>query len=508
MKKGNEPKVSVIVPAYNAEEFLHRCIDSLVYQTLEEIEILIVDNQSTDNTWEIMKDYESNFPEKIRIFRLDIHTNGPGAGRNLGLEYAKAHFIGFADSDDYFEYDAFECMYQKAVNEKCDLIYITSYDVCGTDYKLTRNLPHGTREEILTIGSMVFWNKLVHKSLFEIVGKIPEDMVFEDLAYCTGLVSYAKKIGYIDEPLYYYIIREDSGVNTMNPDRVLKSIEAEDIALSLCNPEYLDYFADSVAMRNCNNIRERWQFTDSYVKQLIKIKPYLDNNEYFKNDRRNYPRVQKYYRIAEEFIPRIIYVNDFGENRDDGFTQILKEKVFWNDCEIFLLNEESCNVEDEESLREAYKKQDYEKIAQYFALKHIYETGGIYLDSCIEIDNPLNFVLHLSVFFSYLDKHSFSDKIFGAIKRSKIIGELLNTYEKQKNWDNYDSLAERIKEVLVIHQRMTVDGKSKIYGEEVSVFGPEVFVIDKGASIHMTCHNFKQRANEEAYITIKRSSLI
>lgn len=504
---GNEyiPKVSVIVPTYNAGEFLHRCIDSLIYQTLDEIEILIIDNCSTDNTWKIMKDYECRFPEKVRIFQLDTHTNGPGAGRNCGLEHARAEYIGFADSDDYFEYHALECMYQKAISENCDLIYVTSYDVRETDYKKTRNLPTGSREEILTIGSMVFWNKLVHKSLFEKVGKVPEDMVFEDLAYCTGLVSYAKKIGYIDEPLYYYVIREDSGVNTMDPERVLKSIKAEEIALSLCNPEYLDYFADSVAMRNCNNIRDRWQFTDSYIEQLLNIKPYLISNKYFKSDQRNYPRVQKYYQIANEFIPRILYVNDFGTGIDETFIQILKEKAFWNDSQLYLMNEDNCNIEENAFVLEAYQKQEYEKVAQYFALKQIYENGGIYLDSCIEIDNPLNFVLHLDVFFSYLDKDTFSDKIFGAVKKNEIIYKIINTYSKSLK--GYVTFSERVKEVLVVCCGMNLDGKTNIYNKNASVFGPEVFVINKGSRLHMTCHNFKQKLNDEEYITVKRSSL-
>ena len=217
------PKVSVIVPCYNSENYIHRCIDSLVYQTFEDIEILIIDNRSTDKTWKIAKEYERNFPDKIRALKLGTHFDGPGAGRNLGLKYARADYIGFADSDDYFEYDAFEKMYKKAIEEKCDLVYTASYDVKESECKMTRQLPTGSREEMLTIGSMVFWNKLIHKSLFKTVGMIPEDIVFEDLAYCPGLVSYAGKIGYIDEPLYYYIIREDSGVNTMDPERVLQN---------------------------------------------------------------------------------------------------------------------------------------------------------------------------------------------------------------------------------------------------------------------------------------------
>lgn len=508
MKNSNTPNVSVIVPTYNAEDFLHRCIDSLVYQTLEDIEILIVDNQSTDGTWNIMVDYVKRFPEKVRIFKLNEHTNGPGAGRNCGIAHARAEFIGFADSDDYFEYNAFELMYNKAIKDNCDLIYVTSYDVRGTEYKQTRNLPNGTREEILTIGSMVFWNKLVHKSLFEIVGKVPEDMVFEDLAYCTGLVSYAKKIGYIDKPLYYYIIREDSGVNTMDPERVLNSIKAEDIALSLCNPKYIDYFADSVAMRNCNNIRDRWQFTDKYIEQLMKLKPYLCNNDFFKKDKRNYSRVQKYYALDGTYIPRNIYVNGFGDGYNETFIKMLEEKAFWNDCKVIILNEENCDISENEFVRQAYKYKSYEQLAQYFALKYIYKNGGFYMDSCIEIDNPLNFLLHLNIFFAYMDKKTFSDKIFGAKYNQEIIRKLIDTYKNIECLESFPSLSERIKELLIMEYGIEINGKTDIYNGKVSLFGPEVFVLNKGANIHMTSHNFKNMAENSDYITLRRSSLI
>jgi hypothetical protein len=107
-----------------------------------------------------------------------------------------------------------------------------------------------------------------------------------------------------------------------------------------------------------------------------------------------------------------------------------------------------------------------------------------------------------------MDKNSFSDKIFGAIKEHKVIGQLLDTYAKQKDWKTYSSFAERIKEVLIICQGMHIDGKTDIYNEKASVFGPEVFVLNEGAGIHMTCHNFKKLAEDAEYITVKRSSLL
>jgi glycosyltransferase involved in cell wall biosynthesis len=199
----NNPFVSVILPVYNAAPWLHRCLDSLVYQTLEEIEVIVADNCSDDETPDIVAAYHSQFGDKVRYFRLSTFSAGPGAGRNLGLANATAKYIAFIDSDDYFAYDALKKMFLKAVSGNYDMVYVSNYNVLDNKLTHTRMLKWGTKEEILVTGSMVFWNKLTHRRLFEQVGTVPEGMVFEDLAYCTALVSYAQNIGYINEPLYY-----------------------------------------------------------------------------------------------------------------------------------------------------------------------------------------------------------------------------------------------------------------------------------------------------------------
>ena len=501
-----ETKVSIIVPVYNAEEFIHRCVDSLVYQTLEEIEIILVDNQSTDNTWSILQDYRREFPDKVYIYELEKHYDGPGAGRNLGLKYAKSKYIGFADSDDYFEYNAFELMYDKAVKEECDLVYVASYDVIGQQCKLTRTLKQGTREEILTVGSMVFWNKLFEKKLFDDAGVIPDNMVFEDLAYCSELVYYAKKIGYIDKPLYYYIIREDSGVNTLNPDRVLKSLDAEDRGLAKCNPMYIDWFADSVAMRLCNDIRDRWQFADSYIAQLKKIKPYLKDNQYFINDKRNYSRVMNYYSLSDEPMPTVVYVNNFAKNVTPEFLDMIKEKAFWQGTQIVLLDESNCDVFGHNVAKNAYENRDYETLGHYFALCKIYETGGVYLDKCIELDMSLNYVRYFNVFFSFLDKESFSDRIFGAIAGNEVIKRLIELYDNSTG--NMIQFSELIKWVLNMELNIPMNNETNLFTYKVSVFGTPVFVIDNGAKLHMACHNFKDKCDSEEYVTVKKSTLL
>ena len=115
------PLITCIVPIYNGENWIRRCLDSLVYQSLENIEIIAVNNGSTDGTYEVLEQYHHAFPNKVFAGTIE-HTNGPGGGRNYGLAHARAPYIIFADADDYFDTTAFEELYNKAVEGDYDMV--------------------------------------------------------------------------------------------------------------------------------------------------------------------------------------------------------------------------------------------------------------------------------------------------------------------------------------------------------------------------------------------------
>ena len=116
-------KVSVIVPVYNTEKYLEKCLNSLVQQTLDEIEIIVVDDGSPDNSQAIISKYAEQYPNKI--ISLKKKNGGLGDARNFGLEYAAGEFIGFVDSDDWVDTKMYETMYKEAIN---------GYDIVLCDY--------------------------------------------------------------------------------------------------------------------------------------------------------------------------------------------------------------------------------------------------------------------------------------------------------------------------------------------------------------------------------------
>ena len=106
-------KVSVIVPVYNTEKYLKKCLDSLVHQTLKEIEIILINDGSTDNSQKIIDEYVLKYPKLFKVFSQK--NSGQAVARNLGIKNSKGEFIAFADSDDYLEIDAYEKAYNYAV---------------------------------------------------------------------------------------------------------------------------------------------------------------------------------------------------------------------------------------------------------------------------------------------------------------------------------------------------------------------------------------------------------
>ena len=165
-------KVSVIIPAYNTEEYMAQCLDSLLKQTLKEIEIVIVDDGSTDTTLSILKQYEEQYPEKIRVFHKE--NGGQGSARNLALKYVRGEYLGFVDSDDDVELDMYEKLYNKATQYDVDFIVSDYIRINSNTIKCmnTLNIKEGyySKEDIksLIYPSLIIGNDLEYGPLLSV----------------------------------------------------------------------------------------------------------------------------------------------------------------------------------------------------------------------------------------------------------------------------------------------------------------------------------------------------
>lgn len=219
-------KVSIIVPVWGVEKYIKKCLDSLVHQTLNEIEIIVVNDGSPDNSQKIIDEYVKKYPSKVKSFIKE--NGGQGSARNYGLEKAIGEYIGYVDSDDYIELDMYEKMYDKAKKEDLDIVICGSYNIKGTDIK--EDLDQIVFEDMKTnsfFGRMAVWNKIYKRKLLKDNNLLFRSKVwYEDLDFTLKSIINSEKVGYVNEPFYNYLIREGSTMNNSNIDRNLEIILA------------------------------------------------------------------------------------------------------------------------------------------------------------------------------------------------------------------------------------------------------------------------------------------
>lgn len=227
------PKVSVIIPVYNVEKYLSRCLDSLIKQTFSDWEAIIVDDGSTDNSSKIITTYSQ---QEKRIIMIEQKNQGLSIARNNGLKKAQGKYIYFLDSDDQIHPQLLEIAVDFAEKYKSDLISFRHMlvsenfindtkdiiiDKSKIQFKTTNNpLFFGCKGTKYSISFNV-WNKLYAKSLLKNISFIPR-ICFEDVPFIYTVLSKKPKTILLDERLYYYLQREDSITKRINGVKYIK----------------------------------------------------------------------------------------------------------------------------------------------------------------------------------------------------------------------------------------------------------------------------------------------
>lgn len=219
--------ISVIVTAYNIEEYLPRCVESLLVQTHQPLQIIIVDDGSTDGTPEICDRY-ANENENITVIHQE--NGGPSAARNAGVEIAQGEYIGYVDGDDWVEPTMYEDMLQACLKAGAQ-VAICSYRQIGEgaeDINPTGNIVELTREEALDIyinGHSQYhiyhsvWSKLFDRKLIQDV-QFAEGRKSEDIMYTTWALTRAEKCVFLDTQYYNYVVdRQSSIMNSQLDER-------------------------------------------------------------------------------------------------------------------------------------------------------------------------------------------------------------------------------------------------------------------------------------------------
>ncbi|MBQ0105876.1 MAG: glycosyltransferase, partial [Armatimonadetes bacterium] len=248
-------KVSVIVPVYNVEKYLRKCLDSIINQTLKDIEIIVVNDGSTDSSLSICEEYAE---KDERIILISKENAGLSHTRNTGLKIAKGEYISFIDSDDYIEKNMLQTLYDLGQKSSADIIFCNN-DIINVKRFKCKSYPYPTGKTVyasefkknidyfLNGYIMTVWRKIYRKDFLSLNSIWFDDTVMfqEDIPFTTLCMEKAESICGTDEVLYHYILRDGSITNTyfLKLLDILRNLNKEILENyeKMSNEEFQDY---------------------------------------------------------------------------------------------------------------------------------------------------------------------------------------------------------------------------------------------------------------------------
>ena len=228
-------KLSVIVPIYNSASFMTKCLDSLAAQTIDSMEVIMVNDGSSDNSMEIIREYEKNYPGRFRGF--DKPNGGVADARNFGLKQATGEFIGFVDSDDCVEPEYFEKLYGGAVRYGADICAGNVIEVIGSEdnmhvqdrIKQEGVISLSETPEKVRLCRPYLWNKVIRREIFTEDNLFPYGMYYEDVAVIYGILFSADKIALVPDVHYTYRRLRGDSISNSSDEKAFDVFKACDI---------------------------------------------------------------------------------------------------------------------------------------------------------------------------------------------------------------------------------------------------------------------------------------
>ena len=274
------PEISIIVPAFNEEKYISRCLDSILNQTFTDFEVLCIDDGSTDSTFDIITEYSK---KDSRIIPLKNPKKGVASARNFGLENLKGNYIGFVDSDDFIQPQMYEFLYKTVSENDGDMC------ICGCkrtdnpnkeffEYNFTECSCRNLIETNKIDSFLCIWTKLIKKDIIKNI-RFENYRIGEDSLFCSNLWVNSEKVFFVDLPLYNYFI---------NNQGVFRS--------SLSNEKWIDQIKTHfLSYKNLLNYKDSsvslW-FLENGIKFLLSYRLFSKKNK--KTDKKE---IKNLYRI-------------------------------------------------------------------------------------------------------------------------------------------------------------------------------------------------------------------
>ncbi|MFV0380803.1 MAG: glycosyltransferase family 2 protein [Breznakia sp.] len=313
-------EISVIIPVYNAEKYIDRCLTSLLAQHFPSFEIIFVNDGSSDDSRKMLMQYRG---KGIPIRIIDKENGGQGSARNLGIEKACGEFLCFVDIDDYIHPDMLLRLYEKQKLTKADIVWCDAFKRKGESFceTLDKNVKWtGDEYKDYLLNNASPWRKLIRTSIIKDHNLyFPNIRFYEDIAVVGAYGLYAKHIAYVKEPLYYYDLHEGSTMHQKQYDkRLLCIFEALDyLRKQFAKPQQTEVYAKELEYLYIDHLLHAaslrfFAFRDKkslekIVKILQKIYPKWCKNRYYQQKRWKYKLLcflfyKKHYGILKRIL--------------------------------------------------------------------------------------------------------------------------------------------------------------------------------------------------------------
>ena len=290
---------------YNAEKHIVQCLDSISNQSLRDIEIIIVDDKSTDDSAIIVENYiqKNQNSSKIKLFKQEINQ-GPGIARNIGIQNANGEYVAFLDSDDWVENETYNTLYMEAQKHNAELCYcnaimdfsngetriITNPKVTNGDFSIEEKRAFLTNFVTYCVTYLYQRNFLVQNKITFPTGRSSEDSVF-----LTKCILNCSKIAALNEIFYHYVINQNSLTQSHNPERYKDKLKNFNLIISERDKHkiYADeigyiFIKKGIILSIINYIRDSREVNENTIAEiyhiLITAIPDFRNNKYYRQD--------------------------------------------------------------------------------------------------------------------------------------------------------------------------------------------------------------------------------
>ena len=473
----NQIKVSVIIPVYQVESYLERAVDSVLAQTLEEKEIILVDDGSWDSSPDICDRYARDYPEMIQVVHKE--NQGLGMARNTGVELARGEYVAFIDSDDTVEPEMYEELYTKAAEEDCDIVMcdVQIHYVEENRSTVVRSYPSVQVDlsDYIANGNNITYsvNKLFRREIWD--HNRYEKMLFEDIALIPALMTKYPRIGYVPKPFYNYYRRPNT-ISTTPVGDMVDITDAFRRYIDNSNPAYREEVVYCTAKQlYWNMTQSRVLFQADFIDLLKEYKKDFLLNRYIAGDGK-IKRILDF--LEKEVIPDNLICVHFHRRIPEEYLEEIRRdfpKAVLLEADERVLT----NGMFPESVSRALAEGHLSFAEEYMALKLLYEQGGIVLFPDMRANLNLKKLRLNPIFFGFEDQEDLTAGCFGAVKGHYVIQALLDSYGEDNIFNRaLLPLKDRLRDFLIRHFRLRVNGRKQQLKKEIQVYLPSVLAYD------------------------------